>query len=443
MASAFDSTYTRIDPRTPGYVPETTLGESISAQWALWNSEYLGRSAADAWTNKRRERRLAINKILPENEQVDTLTPLSRNIFGPHPTMSYPIHEEPQDDFILSNGQTIAQFATENDGIMSDDELWQQIVADKNAVKDRANDVASRASGFTNILGSLIGGFGASLRDPAILMTLAFGASTSASVLRVALIEAGIGGVSEALVQPNIISFQQGLGRDVTAVDAVKNIAFVSVAAGIFGGTLRGVALMSPLRRWKHPYTKDTDALLERMALREMNPEEQLAFRFLDQHNEIVSRNPFDVTDPTSARVHGDALGLTMEALDNYKTADYNSVLFGRDAARTINPDMVADQATKDAFESFKKQEKFAFGPDFDNEMRELELITAAGDPELKQQADIAFREANTIDIDVPTLEQVGDEISITGSRKSKELLREALEDEKAATRLKACQLGA
>ena len=83
MGSAFDNTYTSIDPRTPGYEPEAGLGEVISAQFAFFNSEYLGRSEADAWVDNLKERRLLIEELI--GEKVDTLTPMMQELMGADP----------------------------------------------------------------------------------------------------------------------------------------------------------------------------------------------------------------------------------------------------------------------------------------------------------------------------------------------------------------------
>jgi len=440
MPNAFDTTYQPLDPRTPGYVPETGLGEKISSIWALTNSEYLGRSAADAWTDKLKERRLKIQELT--GEKVDLITPMTRNLMGPDPTLGFPVYEEPREDFRLANGMSIREFAAKNDAVFSDDEIWELIENEKKEIRDNAADVSRRASGFTNVTGTLIGGFAASLRDPAILLSMTLGAGVSTSLIRTALLEGGIAGAAELVIQPNIIRFQRGLGQDVGLTDAAKNIAFVAGAAAIFGGTLKGVTLLPPVRRWLHPATRQSDELLTKLAQAdvEMSPEVQLAFRFLDEHNEIVSRNPFPINDPASAPNHAHMIGRTTEAFDEYRSADYTDTLNHRTLGE-MNPDMVADANTVKAFEKFRQQ-RFPFVDEFDNQYKELQLAVASGDPILKDQANLAFRDAQKLDVDIPTIELVGDEFKIVGSRKSKEILREALEDEKAATRLKVCQLG-
>jgi hypothetical protein len=71
----------------------------------------------------------------------------------------------------------------------------------------------------------------ATLTDPLVIGTIPFGASTSAGILKTALIEAGFGALSEAMIQPFVYRYKKTLNSPYDVSDALIRVGAAGVGA--------------------------------------------------------------------------------------------------------------------------------------------------------------------------------------------------------------------
>jgi hypothetical protein len=103
----------------------------------------------------------------------------------------------------------------------------------------RSAEIEGAATGFQSFVGQAIGGVGAGFYDPINLASIPIGGAITGTLLkgfvgsslaRIALVEAGIGAVTETAIQPFIANWQKELGNEYGIGQALTNVA----AAGLF-----------------------------------------------------------------------------------------------------------------------------------------------------------------------------------------------------------------
>jgi len=103
------------------------------------------------------------------------------------------------------------------------------------------DSIANRSGSLSRVVGSLVGGIGAQFTDFINVATLPFGASAGRSILKAALIEAGINAGVESVTQPNIAKWQKEIGNQYGFKDAMMNIGLAAVMGGGFTTVARGI----------------------------------------------------------------------------------------------------------------------------------------------------------------------------------------------------------
>lgn len=106
-----------------------------------------------------------------------------------------------------------------------------------------ADEVYRYSSGSLGRIGSFVGGLAGAMTDPLNIASMPLGAGVSRSILKTALIEAGINVGVEALIQPQVQAWQQELGNEYGFDEITTNLLF---AAG--GGALLGAGPKAAVR---------------------------------------------------------------------------------------------------------------------------------------------------------------------------------------------------
>jgi hypothetical protein len=139
------------------------------------------------------------------------------------------------DQWKAQNPTSDLVFPSDEDFLKQTDELGR---------KARENSVAlgRRSTGLSSALGGFLGTAAGAITDPINLMTSAFGASTSAGILRTAMTEAAIGVSSEAAVQGATFQRKQRIDPSFGVDDALGEIAAAGVGGAVLGGSFKALA---------------------------------------------------------------------------------------------------------------------------------------------------------------------------------------------------------
>jgi len=155
------------------------------------------------------------------------------------------------------------------------------------------NRLRSRAEGASGVA-SLVGGLGAGISDPAVLLTLPFGASAGMRTLTAVLSEAGINAGLELAIQEPVQQALRDNGIEPSAT-AVERALMAGVGAAGFTAVGRG--LVGLLNR-----------SIERGAMRNRSALAAAADDVIDMVTE-TERNPLRDAGPHGERAHLEALG--------------------------------------------------------------------------------------------------------------------------------------
>jgi len=168
------------------------------------------------------------------------------------------------------------------------------------------DDTLSRTS-TGGALGQFFGTAGALIgTEPLAVLTLPFGASARAGVLRTALLEATIAGGVETIIQPAVQAYRAELGLEAGADVAFENILMAMAGGGIFGGGIKAIAkALGPAgRAFERVAEMDTRAVAE--TFDELVPnatrEQQAARDDLQLELDLEDNNPFAATPEGQSR---------------------------------------------------------------------------------------------------------------------------------------------
>jgi diguanylate cyclase (GGDEF)-like protein len=167
--------------------------------------------------------------------------------------------------------------------------------------RQKAEGVRRRAS-TAGKLGAFLGDMAGGTSDPLVMLTLPFGASASAGILRTALTEAALASGTEVTIQPQVFDFKQDIGSPYSVGQAAGNVALAGIGAGAFSAVLKSLpfgyrALLTEYRK--------------RRAAGELpapNTREQAAEQFLDRLANEQDSNPYQRDLPDSQDVHAQNL---------------------------------------------------------------------------------------------------------------------------------------
>jgi len=236
-------------------------------------------------------------------------------------------------DIYQNRANKIFKFIQDNQDILPDDLKTltpENVAADIDQIRRDAReefeDVSSRSVGAGGFTGRLAGGAVASFKDPVIQGTSVVGGlyGTSKSLLRLALIEAALGGGASAITQPKIKEWYDELGYDYTYKDFLRNISIDAIAsAGL------GVGINLTARSVSKGYNafKTTD---------NANPESQALANAADDAVDLEQSNPLEnPTTPGSQVEHEQRLTEATHSLQSGRAPDLtnepvNNINYGK-----------------------------------------------------------------------------------------------------------------
>lgn len=102
---------------------------------------------------------------------------------------------------------------------------------------EKADEIASRASGFSAAVGGFTGSMAAQFTDAGNLMTLPLGAPVRAGLLATVAIEAGVNAGIEIAQTPGRNEYRRAIGQEETSV--VENALVGAAFGGVFGGAVK------------------------------------------------------------------------------------------------------------------------------------------------------------------------------------------------------------
>lgn len=224
------------------------------------------------------------------------------------------------------------------------EEIRQEVGAERTAVRQRRADVAKRESGFAAGAASFVGAAGAIMTDPPLAASLALGMPFSTGVLRGALVDAGIGGVSEVFAQGAVQTQREAFGEKPDLREAAESVLFATGGSGAFSLGLRGLVKGVRALRNQPSEVRDAAAYVERRAdMEESTPyrEDTLEARanHLERLDEALNAARVGLTPEArpAARAakpfHGGDVALVAEALAD----DADLARIGADLARAAD----------------------------------------------------------------------------------------------------------
>lgn len=216
----------------------------------------------------------------------------------------------------------------------SREDLESQVRARVLEARETQEKIAAQSTtgGFA---GAMVGDMAAAITDPPVLASLALGAPAGASVLRIALTEAMIGGGTEGVIQPSVAAYYEELGIDYTAADFVQNVGIGAAAGGVFAGgvaaAMRGLERVLGKLQAGEPVTPEERAQAA-AAISQLNDRQIVqaveksgltvndsaadAVRAIKELGEVDDELPPDTDDATKARVR-ELIDDTVVALEN------------------------------------------------------------------------------------------------------------------------------
>jgi hypothetical protein len=186
-------------------------------------------------------------------------------------------------------------------------QMWQGIHDQAQAVEADTADTDSRAT-LTGKIGGFAGQMGGSLQDPLNLLTLPFGATKTAGILKTALQEAGAGALSESLIQPDVQEFRKEAGLDYGAGQAAENIAMSAGGRAAVGVAAKTIAPVLGLAGKKLLSAFDRD-------VPNPTPEQAMARDMYGRITEINDDSPFDHNDPDAVVEHNQRAAAAIRAV--------------------------------------------------------------------------------------------------------------------------------
>ena len=227
----------------------------------------------------------------------------------------------------------IYKFIQDNQDILPDDLKTltpENVAADidqmRRDAREEFEDVSSRSVGAGGFTGRLAGGAVASFKDPVIQGTSIVGGmyGTGKSLLRLALIEAALGGGASAITQPKIKEWYDELGYDYTYKDFLRNVSIDAIASAGLGVGINLTA-RSVSKGWNAFKTTDN-----------ANPESQALANAADDAVDLEQSNPLENPDTPGSQVeHEQRLTEATHSLQSGKAPDLtnepvNNVNYGK-----------------------------------------------------------------------------------------------------------------
>ncbi len=147
---------------------------------------------------------------------------------------------EVESTFAASSDQILALRKQGAKDLKIYEEIQVDIAAKSDRLDARAADMTRRGGPGAGVA-EFFGGMAAVMADPINLALLPLGATAGATILRIAMTEAGINVMAEGFIQPSIWSYQNELGRDYGAKDVIAALLMAAGGGFLFGGAIAGV----------------------------------------------------------------------------------------------------------------------------------------------------------------------------------------------------------
>lgn len=148
------------------------------------------------------------------------------------------------------------------------EEMQKQADAEAARARKGSEDLSRRSTGAGSAVGGFLGMTAGAMTDPINLLSLGFGASGSAGILRTALTEAAVSGLSESAVQASTFDRKKRIDPSFGAGDALAEIGAAAAGGAILGGGIKGIAAAwhrAKTGQWPSP-VRDAAAVLTREA---------------------------------------------------------------------------------------------------------------------------------------------------------------------------------
>ena len=278
--------------------PQATLSEIHDAAWDLQQDQKSSFGLDNAIFEKYDEYR---NEV-----QAFTGTRLS-NPYNPGTSQGEEARERMFFEQVakLQDGMEGSDLSEERFPVNSPEGIRRSVGEDRQAQRIEAGDVDARTQGFLANAASFLSTTAATLADPPMLMSMTVGLPFSSRVLVGALVDAGVGVVTEAGIQSGVQFGRQEVGEDPDLGEAALTVAGAGVGGFAFSALLRG-----GVKGAQHLLAKSR-ALPDHLRTSDVRAAED----YIQNHVDLEDANPFPDTEG-GLKLHQDGMEAAMARLD-------------------------------------------------------------------------------------------------------------------------------
>jgi hypothetical protein len=218
------------------------------------------------------------------------------------------------------------------------EDMWKNLGQIVKAQAAENANVNARAT-VLGKAGSVLGDMAGALQDPVNMVTLPFGAPASAGILKTAVLEAGIGGATEAVIQPGVQDFRGKLGLDAGVKQGLENVAAAAGGRALLATGIKGLGMavdsapgqmaINTISEAGGTASEAVQKLFGKKLLSMFDssvpkptPEQQLAREMYGEVTDVNSQSPLDPNNPNSLAEHNDRLLQATRALQGEQPLD-------------------------------------------------------------------------------------------------------------------------
>lgn len=225
-----------------------------------------------------------------------------------------------------------------------------------NLAHEHAEMLAARSTSFASAAGGFLGTAVGAMADPVNLITIPFGAGLASSYLRTLLIEAGIGMVSETVIQAATYDSKKLANPDLNVGDSVDEVLAAGVGGAVLGTGFKAIAktwnaAFSPEARSSQPQDQkdaanitEREASVPRNSIAKTSSEKIISREALQKVTEdIVASRPVELPSAAVAMSEArtgtvfDARGGQTDA--SYELVEASQLITSHDSDFRVNPD--------------------------------------------------------------------------------------------------------
>jgi hypothetical protein len=310
--------------------PHAGIGESMISSFNLQQDQRTFMAAESAIYDEYEVLRRTYQKALgkqpgfnPFSAKALYHTPTGeRSIQPPTPTVSHQLRDAYEAKFFDEITKLSQEHPELDLPVLSPDAIREKIGRDRALQRAEAADIGERTFGFVDNAASFLGAAAGAIADPPVALSMLFGYGWSTTVLRGALTDAGIGALSESVVQLDVQSGRQQFGEEADVIEGLATVGLAGVGGGLFSAGLRGGV-------------KGTKALVARsraMPARNRPPKVRAAENYLARIDELQDANPFPEGHPGRIQ-HQENFNAALARITHTDTA-IGRVLGARDPQR-------------------------------------------------------------------------------------------------------------